>query len=131
MTNDERTIRSLLRLFLFMEFSNYPKRSQLRQINDSEYIWDEILNIKCGNTESGVYAFIFKNNVIYIGLTHSIRQRVKRHYTNKNHKEFTMFLHQNYKDIEIILIDKCCQHKVEMKYINYYKPLFNRFYYEV
>ena len=114
-----------------MEFINYPKKEYIRYIGDSEIDWDKILNIKCRSTSAGIYAFVYNNEIIYIGKTHSVRKRVKRHYVNSKYLEFSSFLYQNYKSIEIILLDNRNQFNVEMQYINYYKPKFNRFYYEV
>jgi excinuclease UvrABC nuclease subunit len=114
-----------------MDFINYPQKIELKCIGDSTIDWSKILNIKCKSTASGIYAFVYDTEIIYIGKTNSVRQRVKRHYVNKRYFEFANFLHNYYKYIEIILLDDCSSCSTEMKYINYYKPKFNRFYYEV
>ena len=97
-----------------------------------EYIdWDKTLNLKCKPTNRGVYAFLFKEEVVYVGVTsYGIKKRVKKHFTNTKYPSFYDFLSENYQYIEIIQLDNRCSFSLEMYYINYYKPKFNRNYYE-
>lgn len=95
---------------------------------------------------SGIYAFLFEDNVIYVGQSKNMRERLLKHHSingniNKVNKDrerypvdsqlntlaFYNFLKEHIQEIEFIAlpveIDKL--NEVEEHYINKYKPRFN------
>ena len=87
--------------------------------------WESILNIKCKSTSRGVYVFLYKGEIIYVGKTSYLRQRIKQHFRSTN-VEFSKFLCMNYKDVEVFLIDNRDRLDVEAQYIHLLRPKFNR-----
>jgi len=88
--------------------------------------WDIVLNTDCKSTQSGVYVFIHKQNILYIGKTYSLRKRIKKHYTTFSNFEFTDYLSKNWEEVEVFILDSRNSFCVERYYIDLYKPKYNK-----
>jgi excinuclease UvrABC nuclease subunit len=86
--------------------------------------WSNIFKekIRCGE---GIYGIKYNNELIYVGVSDKIRNRIKRHFFSK-HKELSDFLINNYKDISIVILSENKCFVKEKEFIKSYNPKFNR-----
>jgi len=86
--------------------------------------WKNILNGDI-NTGEGIYGIKFIEELIYIGTSYKIRNRIKKHFFSK-HKELSNFLLDNYKFISIVILFDSKSFTKEREFIKLHNPKFNR-----
>lgn len=91
------------------------------------YDWKNIFKIPDEiRTKSGVYGIYFDEYIIYVGLSNSIYQRIKKHFTNKKHIKLSNFLIANREYISVKLLSDKYSFENERKIIKLLNPVFNR-----
>lgn len=96
-----------------------------RKRNSQKIDWRLVLNYNCKSNSEGVYAFMYEDEIIYVGKTHNLSERIKNHFTSDN-LAFSKFLCMNYQKIKVFLLYNKNKFEVESQYIHLLRPKFNR-----